>query len=259
MNKRKTITGIIIFIIIVACTIGVSYYLGVFDNILNSEEKVLTDREYIEEIIEKMTYNEDRKIKSYIVKSSIIEEGTEYEEEITEVVYDGINNTYKEVYKVTDDNETEEYTTYKQKDGGREIEYRQDYDIETKEWYREVDILTADSEFFYDEIWSGGIDFARLSDAADIEKIEENVYVIEFDNKYMKQRSENLYEVGDKATGKLYINDGYITKIEMDATNFHLKENMTKRTVIIEILNINNTTLEIPQDVINSAKDIPQD
>ena len=45
----------------------------------------------------------------------------------------------------------------------------------------------------------------------------------------------------------------------MDDTKIHVTEDSKARTYILEINNINSTIVTIPEDVVNTAKDIPNE
>lgn len=270
MNK-KNILGIVIFIVLIF--VGLIVSNEIFDIVdfqndnKNKETVVLTPEEELEQYL-KATMSE--KVKSY---SAIVKETKVYnnytEEDVTEYMYDGVNYTIKMVETESSDyfGEIEKYTytNYITKKGTEIINYRNDYDSETKAWYKESEHLLVDDEDFISEYFQNGID---LSDFEDFKsavkcKVTDVEGTIKFDVSYdmqtFKDNSEGLYDVTGDRVGSIYVKDGYVVKIVMDDTKIHVTEDSKTRTFIMEISNINSTNISVPEDVVNTAKDIPNE
>lgn len=270
MNK-KIVLGIVIFIVLILVALVI--YNEVFDiidfNKKNeaAEEVVLTDEEKLEHY---MRNTMSKKVESYNV---VVKEKNEYnnytDEKTTEVVYDGKNYVVKmvetEVSNYFGETETYEYTNYITKKGTEIINYRNDYDSETKDWYKESEQILIDDEDFEIEYFQNGIDLndflgfkvVTLCEVSDIEGTEK--FDVVYDMKKYKDNSEGLYDVTGDRTGSIYVKSGCIIKIIMDDTKIHVTEDSKTRTYIMEISNINQTEVGIPQEIVNTAKDIPNE
>lgn len=85
--------------------------------------------------------------------------------------------------------------------------------------------------------------FPYLSDVDNVEKTEDNIYNFKL-NKF--RNTENV-------RGTIYIQDEYISKIELE-----YEENGEKRKFVSEIFDINNTVVDIPQTIIDNLMDMPK-
>ena len=270
MNK-KIILGIGVFIILIFAaliTCNEIFDIVDFKNTKNQEEKVVLTVE--EELEQYMQATMSKKVKSY---NAVVKETNVYnkytDEKVTEYAYDGVNqvikmteiessNYFSEIEKYT-------YTYYIEKKGAQIITYRNDYDSNAKAWYKETEKLLIDDEDFENEYFQNGIELSDFTDFKTVTKCETSdiegstKFDVSYDMEKYKSNSEGLYDVTGDRVGSIYVKDGYVVKIVMDDTKIHVTEDSKTRTYIMEISNINSTNVTVPENIVSTAKEVPNE
>jgi len=208
--------------------------------------KSYKEKEEFFDIAYNTVYNESGDIKSYTFKGTSTQEN-ENIIQYMELYYDGINKKTLENYKSGEDG----YIEYKELIGNSEIRYYLTYGDDV--WFKEVDEFTEDG--YSDELNGQISDMALILDASYVKKIEDNVYEIKYNKEYLEDLSSED-EIYNNIAGKVYIDNGYVVKVEIETISNNLKMKNIKNKMVFELNNINSTIVGVPDDIKNSAKEV---
>ena len=230
---KKIIVIILVLIIIAGAITGFNFYKA------NKEKQAFYNMVY------NTVYNENGDIKSYTFKGTSTQAGNIIQS--MELYYDGVNMKTLENYKSGEDG----YTEYKEIVTDKEITYSLTNGDDT--WFKQI---YATDEYGISDRLSGQVpDMAIILEAKTVKQVEENVYQIEYDKKYLEEMSSED-ETVESVVGKVYIESDYVVKVELETISSNLEIKRISTKLVFELSDINSTVVGIPDDIKKSAEEV---
>lgn len=258
-NKKKKHVGLMVILILFVLAIGLGVY-WYFTNIYISKEC-----KEMRSIASNMYNLQDGLITSYTTKtiSQTVEDG----EESTNVYLEEVDINNKAIKWTSQDRYSsyvEDSTSYMIIENGQECRYEREWSNEDQEyyWYKQI----YENEFDGQEATT--LQFSALT-AVEIISLCNKVELISEDQAGTKVytvtiNKVNLYDMYDNeellgdAVFEVKIKDGYITGLYSKISNWYKEDDADKMEITIKISNINNTSVNVPTDVLSNLKEKPQ-